>query len=506
MSNYLTEFSIIHIALVLGYWFFLRKERQYAKMRFYLLASTLLALIIPLIKLPKLLFQSNDPIHTMPLETIQLDAMTVTTKADASIWNPDLLIWIYVTISVFFLIKFLNSLFYLIYLERRSSCEKFNDLYVLKVANIKGSFTFFNWIFLSDEIDKSQEDYEVILKHEKAHASLGHTYDLMFFELFKVCFWWLPTTWFINKEIRKIHEYQADACALKSYGIDQYSSILISSTLRTNGLSLASSFHDGLILKRLIAMKQQAKNVSPWKLGTLGALGVILFVVFACSEEQDGKTKDIFSQSNADEYKMDGEVYTVVEELPQYPGGLDALYDYVASEIKYPEEARTGGIEGRVYVQFVVEKDGSLSDVKVIKGIDADCDSEATRVVQNASKFKPGSQRGKAVRVRMTLPIVFKLNEGKSNADNSAQGIIVVEEVQLKKDRLKVDAQYSDGQWSGTVYDDEGKELPGANIVVTGTTTGTVSDLDGTFKVKADGPNDLHISFVGYENVRLEVK
>ena len=482
MSNYLIELSVIHMALILGYWFVLRKERQYAKMRFYLIGSTLLALTIPLLKLPKLFFNSKEPIDAVPMEAIPPDAMTITPAADVSIWNYDLLIGTYIVISVFFLFKFFRSVLYLIYLERKSSYEKFNDLSIRKVRNIKGSFTFFNWIFLSDEIDKNQQDYNVILKHEKAHASLGHTYDLMFFELFKVCFWWLPTAWFINKEIRKIHEYQADAYALKSYGVDQYSSILISSTLKSNGLSLASSFHDGLILKRLKAMKQQTKNVSPWKIGALSALCALLFIVFACSEEQtDGPNANNLSDNS----KMQGEVFTMVEELPGFEGGMDAFYHYIGKEVKYPSQAQQMGVEGHVFVKFVVEKDGSLSDVKTVKGIGAGCDSEAVKVVQNAPSFKPGKQRGKPVRVQMVMPITFKLNEGKANEDNSAQGTIVVAEAKIINSNLKVDADYANGEWSGTIYDEEGEGLPGANILVAGTSSGTVSDIDGTFKIES---------------------
>ena len=276
MSNYLLELSVIHAAFFLGYWLFLRKEGQYAKMRFYLIGSTLLALTIPLLKLPKLLFGSKEPIEAVLTETISLDAMTLTPIAEMPVWNYDLLIWMYLAISGFFLFKFLSSLVKLIYLGRKSNIEKFNDLYIRKIPNINGSFTFFNWIFLSDKIHKDQQDYDAILKHEKAHASFGHTYDLIFFELFKVCFWWLPTAWLIIKEIKTIHEYQADAYALKSYNVDQYSSILISASLKSSGLILTSSFHDGLILKRLKALKQQVKNVSPWKLGALSALCVLL--------------------------------------------------------------------------------------------------------------------------------------------------------------------------------------------------------------------------------------
>lgn len=506
MSNYLIEFSVSHMALISGYWFFLRKERQYTKMRFYLIGSTLLALIIPLLKLPKLPFNntSEEPVDAVSMEAIPPDAITISPMADQSIWNYDLLIWIYIVISVFFLFKFFSGVFYPIYLERRSNYEKFNDLYIRKVGNIKGSFTFFNWIFLSDAIDTNQRDYDAILKHEQAHASLGHTYDLIFFELFKVCFWWLPTTWFIIKEIKKIHEYQADAYVLKSHDVDQYSSILISSTLKSNGLSLASSFHDGLILKRLIAMKQQAKKVSPWKLWVLSALSALLFIVFACSEEKQNTPDPDF---HTDASKMGEELFTIVEELPEFEGGMDAFYDYVGKEVKYPSQALQMGVEGHVFILFVIEEDGSLSGVKTVRGIGAGCDSEAVRVVQNAPSFKPGRQRGKPVRVRMVMPITFKLNEDKTNEDNGSQGMIIVERAQIIGNKLRVDAQYANGAWSGTVYDDEeGKVLPGANILVAGTIVGTVSDIEGRFKVKAGESKDLHISFVGYESVKLEGK
>lgn len=501
MSNYLIELSIIHVILMLGYWFFLRKERQYAKMRFYLLGSTLLALIIPLIKLPKL-FSSDEPMYALPLEVMSLEAVPLASPNDASPWGYDSLALLYIAVSVFFLLKFLGSILYLAYLERKSSLMRFDDLLIRKTLHIKGSFTFFNWIFLGDEIDQNRQDYKVMLNHEKAHALMGHTYDLMFLELFKICFWGLPTTWFVLKEIKKIHEYQADAYALKWCTIDQYSSILISSTLKSNGLGLASSFHDGLILKRLKAMNQQAKNVSPWKLGALSALCALLFVVFACSESANLESQEIGSGNN----KTGGEVFTVVEDPPVFEGGMDAFYKYVRNEINYPLQARKLGVEGRVDVQFVVEKDGSLTDVEAIRGIGAGCDLEAVRVVQDAPSFKPGKQRGKAVRVQMVMPIVFKLNKVSTNADNSAQGIIVIEEAETNQGRLKVDARYANGKWSGTVYSPEGEKLPGTNIVVAGTTTGTVADLEGNFSLKTDASHDLHVSFVGYESVRLQAK
>ena len=500
MSNYLIELSVVHVTVILGYWFFLRKEHQYARMRAYLIGSTLLALFIPLLKLPNLLFSSQETIDTAAIGAIPLDAMAIAPAVDTSGWNYGLLVWIYVAITAFFLFKFLAGLFYLIWLERKSSVENFGDLHIRKVGGIKGSFTFFTWIFLSDEIQAHQREYEMILKHEKAHASLGHTYDLIFFELFKVCFWWLPTAWFIMKEIKKIHEYQADACALKSCDVDQYTSILISSTLKANGLSLASSFHEGLILKRLKAMKQQAKKMSPWKLGALSALCALLIIVFACSEEP---ARDV-NNNSTESSKGQADNVRIVEAQPEFDGGAEAFYRLILNEMRYPKEAREKGVEGRVDVEFVVDKDGSLTDVRAIKGIGAGCDEEAVRVVKSIPPFKPGKQNGKPVRVRMVVPIIFKLNEGKTNPDNTTQGIIVVDQVQSKNENFKVDADYANGEWSGTVYDEQGERLPGVNVVIFGTTRGTVSDINGVFKVRADESNDLVLSFIGYESVRLK--
>ncbi len=104
------------------------------------------------------------------------------------------------------------------------------------------------------------------------------------------------------------------------------------------------------------------------------------------------------------------EVFTIVEDQPQFPGGMPAFYKFVGDNMKYPAQARRMGIEGRVFVQFVVDKDGSVTEVKAVKGIGAGCDEEAERVLKMSPKFKPGKQRGRSVKVRMVLPIIFKLN------------------------------------------------------------------------------------------------
>jgi len=103
------------------------------------------------------------------------------------------------------------------------------------------------------------------------------------------------------------------------------------------------------------------------------------------------------------------EIFTVVEEQPSYPGGDEARIKYLQANIKYPEEAKELGTQGKVFVTFVVEVDGSITDVKVLRGIGAGCDEEAIRVVKSMPKWIPGKQRGVPVRVQFNLPIKFTL-------------------------------------------------------------------------------------------------
>ncbi len=102
-------------------------------------------------------------------------------------------------------------------------------------------------------------------------------------------------------------------------------------------------------------------------------------------------------------------IFTVVESMPEFPGGMTELYTYLGNNIKYPVMAKESGIQGKVYVTFVVERDGSITDVQVLRGIGGGCDEEAIRVVQSMPKWNPGKQRGKPVRVQYNLPVRFTL-------------------------------------------------------------------------------------------------
>lgn len=103
------------------------------------------------------------------------------------------------------------------------------------------------------------------------------------------------------------------------------------------------------------------------------------------------------------------EIFVVVENQPEFPGGNTAMMKFLSDNIKYPVIAQENGIQGRVICNFVVERDGSITDVQVVRGVDPSLDKEAVRVIQQMPRWKPGKQRGQAVRVRFTLPVVFRL-------------------------------------------------------------------------------------------------
>ncbi len=133
---------------------------------------------------------------------------------------------------------------------------------------------------------------------------------------------------------------------------------------------------------------------------------------FVVNAEVTEETKNVeITQVKVEEEEEVAEepIFTVVESEPEFPGGMEALYKYLAQNIKYPQLARENGITGKVYVTFVVEKDGSIANPRILRDIGGGCGAEAIRVVKAMPKWSPGKQRGKAVRVQFNLPVNFNL-------------------------------------------------------------------------------------------------
>jgi TonB family protein len=209
---------------------------------------------------------------------------------------------------------------------------------------------------------------------------------------------------------------------------------------------------------------------------------------------EKGGTLDMVASTTAE----NGEVFTVVEKTAQPVGGMPALYDLVGKNIQYPVEARRKNVEGKVFVQFIINEDGSLSDFTVLKGIGEGCDEEAVRVLKLSPNWTPGKQRGVAVKQRMVLPITFGLsNNAKIGKINSTL------EIQYSDKKFEtviaITVENNKKFIAGIVKDEQGNPLKGANVVLQNTTQGTITKEDGSFEIwPQNETGSLVVSYIGY--------
>jgi TonB family protein len=198
--------------------------------------------------------------------------------------------------------------------------------------------------------------------------------------------------------------------------------------------------------------------------------------------------------------KSEDEVFTIVEQSAEPVGGITQYFAFLAENLKYPKEAVDNKIQGRVFTEFVVNIDGTLSDIKILKGIGNGCDEEALRVLKLDYKWTPGQQRGKPVKQKMIMPVAFALdNEASPTASSitpvNDKGMSVVGSI-ITENGVK----YMQGQAS----DKSGNPLPGINVVIASTTQGTVTDVNGLYKLKLNqSSGKLVFSFIGYESQEL---
>jgi TonB family protein len=279
-------------------------------------------------------------------------------------------------------------------------------------------FSFFNLIFIRKEyyIDGKLTP---VLAHEKIHIQQYHTLDLLLIEAAIILQWFNPFAWFLGRSIKSIHEFLADEGVLKKGFLkSDYQTLILNETMGLQVNNLTNNFNVSLIKNR-ITMMTKARSAS-WTLikvvVAFPAFFAVLFLFTAGSvnnlsaQDTQQKMKPAEEQKAVTQEKpIDKEVFTVVETMPAYPGGEKALYKFMRENVKYPEEAKLKNIQGRVFVSFIVETDGSVSNVQVLRGIGGGCDEEGVRVVSSMPKWTPGKQRGKAVRVQYNLPIKFAL-------------------------------------------------------------------------------------------------
>lgn len=272
-------------------------------------------------------------------------------------------------------------------------------------------FSFFRLIALPPALATDSRRGEV-LAHEAAHARQWHSLDVVAAEVACALCWANPFAWFLRREVRANLEYLADRAVLRQgFPRKAYQLLLLEQALPPKAAALQNNFY--VLLKKRIQMMNKSQSRSTGRAKYLLFLPFLAFVALgsmsltAGTAGQAAAVRTETAARTADD--GNDKVYDKADVAPAFPGGQAALAKFVSENMKYPAAALENNVEGRVLVQFTVGTDGAVEQAKVKRSADPALDKEALRVVRSMPRWTPGKIDGKPVRVRMVLPIVFRL-------------------------------------------------------------------------------------------------
>lgn len=400
----------------------LRRDRWLKQSQWYLLTTLWFSLIFPWFTLPSGLATAAQTV--LPTEGYMATLDEITISANASMRTIDLadihLIGVALCLG-FLLFQIGAQTVTILRLRRKHTVYRATDGYniprnasLVLLDDDTAPYSFFNQIVVGTR-GLSDDELRCILAHESLHVSRYHTADIICARLLCCGAWFNPFAWLMLRELRAVQEFQADATSIGSCGREGYLHLLYRQATGTGYGHITNNFLSINIKKRIVMMNKTKSRFGAWK--ALAALPVAAVLVMAGCQPANGEAVEQeeipFEATNVDESApLDAntdEVFKVVEVDPEFPGGVEALYKYLAENIKYPEKAKNNKVEGRVYITFVIEKDGSVSDAKVLRSVNEELDAEALRVINAMPKWKPGMQQGVPVRVQYNIPIYFKL-------------------------------------------------------------------------------------------------
>jgi TonB family protein len=575
LLNYLIEANACALVFFLLYWAVLKSETHFAFRRYYLLGGLVLSIILPLISIPG---NTNIPSISQVVPSYMLPEITVIGAEEIEVAESTLSGW---TIAFYFYIAgiaiFMGKLMRELYSLWKLIHNHHNGSTIISIESNIVAFSFFQYIFIGNADTLSPTDKENILKHERVHQQLGHSYDILFIEIIRIAFWFNPLLGLYKKELCSVHEFQADQKATDGNELQPYCNLLARVALMSADMKLANHFNNSLTLKRITMMNTVKKKMHWWKAAIMLPLLAGLFFLISCQDQIMEEIKDASKTSSiaalipekvqarvqelqqqnpsakyevyhydgdqsklaqlesykvksielikvpekngssqsylilekneqtnqlAEVTKTDDEIFLVVEETASPVGGMEAYIAKLYTVLNYPQEARSKGIEGKVFVEFVIELDGTISNLKVLKGIGAGCDEEAMRALKEAGPWNPAKQRGIAVKQRMVMPINYSMGSS-SSTQNSSRLMISPQEMSIEY--KIVDQDNAEKVLIGNVRTPDGAPLQGVNLVISNTTRGTVSSSDGSFRLTLPPTSgEVWVSYVSYKSTKIK--
>ena len=464
VSVSLAMFYALHMLL-------LRKETFLRLRRSYFGLALIFSLLYPFINLNWTVAERTElPLPAYLLSEIvivaQPNANEVADISSSAFTSVHILIALLVLGSTFLLLRFVMQLISLFFQLRKAKTSRLGQhKLVMLEDDSTASYSFFHWIVINTS-NASKNQIDDIVRHEKAHSSQWHSVDVVAYEVICILFWWNPFVWLLKNEMKLNLEYLADQEVQKhKEDTREYQYTLLQISIANTGVAFINNFNISQLKKR-ITMMNKKRTSKIWSSKFLLVLPLALALILGnvqCTDAgksvpEDNKvpvktnatkipeTDDILSMDVAEDgvtiitktdtlkftreefakllgktelekeqkrasnmkSKKEG-VFTIVEDMPKFPGGEQEMMKFIGSNLKYPVVAQEAGIQGRVVIRFIVSTEGDIEDVEVVRGIDPSCDREAMRVVKSMPKWTPGKQNGKAVPVYFTLPILFRL-------------------------------------------------------------------------------------------------
>lgn len=464
--------GVMLLCMYLPYKLLLSGERQHRFNRAVIICMYLVAVTVPL--LPRISFPVGETANeatTTVVGNITIGPLTGGILAvHAPLWTR-VVLWIYIVGVAVTLLKFLWSYLRLVHIIRQGHKEK-REGYTLVIADdaALSPFSWRKYVVVGDPQDA--DEHSAVMVHELRHLSAGHSIDIFIAQLYAILVWYNPVSWLMIDELKTVHEYEADEAVIDSgANLKEYQMLLIKKTAGARLPSLANSLNHSKLQKR-VTMMYQSKSKLAGKFSSLAllpALAIGMAVVsvpsvasvisdaseatlmesshkvsknsdnaemtavsaapvsdaMESSETVASESMDAISEmdepvsENASEDPVEaelpsdkerGEVYVAVEKQAEFPGGIQALMQWLSMNVRYPEDAMKNDAQGRVIVKFVVNPDGSISDPTVLKSVEPSLDQEAIRVVMAMPKWEAAENHGQKVASYFNLPIAFKLS------------------------------------------------------------------------------------------------
>ncbi|PBJ13090.1 M56 family metallopeptidase [Flavobacterium sp. ACN6] len=403
MITYLLKSGVLLVVFYAVYKMLLENEKMFRFNRIYLLGSIVFSLIIPL-----QLFSIGSFLSTKT-QMIELDEiMIITNKTVLDKVNyTEILTYflsvIYIVITAILIVRLIRNIYSFTIRKKRSKIEFINGQKIVLTKESVLPHSFWNTIFINQEDFNNGKIQPELIAHEKAHLQQRHTLDILFVEVLQIVFWFNPLFVLFEKEIKLNHEFLADEAVNKQFGeIKNYQNLLLDFASHKSTVSLASNINYLITKKRLLMM---TKRESPIKIAlkvfSVGMLYVLLLFVFSTETVAQEVIKN-------DDFKK----LTEVSVKPDYPGGIVEFYKFVGQNYKLPAEVSKQKLNGKVYLQFMIEEDGSLTNIEILRDkLGYGAGEEAVRVLKLSPKWIPASDQGKPVRVMYSLPITIQADK-----------------------------------------------------------------------------------------------